>query len=150
MEPAEIDRIYGIWAEPVPGEINWATDDAERAQRARELTPDQEDAMRARMGDAGYDAMLYATGKNNRLLVTDVPEGTPGWDAGLQPGDQILYLDDERIFDRSALNWKEAGLPRSGSVPLVVLREGEWVELTVEGGRVRAKLIGGLFPPYRP
>jgi len=150
MDPDRIDEIFALWANPIPGRIDAIASDAERAEFFRELDPEEEAAVRARLGEDGYDAVLYATGKNNRLVVTSVPENTPGWDAGLLPGDQIIRLDDERIFTRIALNWKESELPRSGPTSLVLLRDGELVEVQVEGGRVRVMLEGRRFPPDLP
>ncbi len=44
-------------------------------------------------------AWLGATTEDNggRLMVKAVPRGTPAYDAGVNPGDEILAIDDYRI-----------------------------------------------------
>ncbi len=150
MDPDRVDEIFDLWANPIPGQINALSSDAERAESFRNLDADQLDAIRASLGEDGYDALLYATGRNNRLVVMEVPAGSPGWNAGLQPGDQIFDLDGQRIFDRSALNWAEHGLPQNGYVPLTILRNGELIVVQLDGGRARVKLEGARLPPFPP
>ena len=83
-------------------------------------------------------------------MVTQVPEGTPGALAGVQPGDALLSVDGQRIFSRIELNWLEAGLDDAGRIPITVLRGGELVQLWVESGRMRVGLERIYQSPYRP
>lgn len=49
-----------------------------------------EDAARARIGAVVADA-------SGRLVVVNVPRGTPAFDAGINPGDEILAIDNFRV-----------------------------------------------------
>ncbi len=150
MDSSEIDRIFEAWANPIPGQPSESLSDTLRAQRFRQLSATEQDEVRARLGEQGYDALLYAIGQENRLMVTQVPEGTPGALAGVQPGDELLFVNGQRIFSRIELNWLEAGLGDAGSIPITVLRGGELFQLWVENGRMRVGLERIYQPPYRP
>ena len=102
------------------------------------------------LGEEGYDALLYAVGEENRLMVTEVPPGTPGALAGVMPGDELLAVDGQRIFNRFELNWLEADLRDAGNVPVTVLRGGEVLHLSVDRGRMQVGLERIYLPPYRP
>ena len=147
MDPSEIDRIFDAWANPIPGQVNEGLSDTLLAQQFRQLSTDEQDAIRDRLGEEGYDALLYAIGQENRLMVTQVPEGTPGALAGVQPGDELLFVDGQRIFNRIELNWLEADLSDAGSIPITVLRGGKLVEVWVENGRMRVGLERIYQPP---
>jgi len=150
MNSSEIDRIFEAWANPIPGQASEGLSDSLRAQRFRQLSAAEQGAVRARLGEEDYDALLYAIGQENRLMVTQVPEGTPGALAGVQPGDELLSVDGQRIFNRIELNWLEAGLDDAGRIPITVLRGGELVQLWVENGRMRVGLERIYQSPYRP
>ena len=150
MDSSEIDRIFEAWANPIPGQASEGLSDSLRAQRFRQLSAAEQGAVRARLGEEDYDALLYAIGQENRLMVTQVPEGTPGALAGVQPGDELLSVDGQRIFNRIELNWLEAGLDDAGRIPITVLRGGELVQLWVENGRMRVGLERIYQSPYRP
>jgi predicted metalloprotease with PDZ domain len=53
-----------------------------------DVPPD--DAARARIGAAVADA-------DGRLIVVNVPRGTPAFDAGMNPGDEIVAIDNFRV-----------------------------------------------------
>jgi len=150
MDPSEIDRIFDAWANPIPGQPNENLDDTALAQRFRQLSAAEQGEVRARLGEEGYDALLYAVGEENRLLVTEVPPGTPGALAGVMPGDELLTVDGQRIFNRFELNWLEADLRDAGNVPVTVLRGGEVLHLSVDRGRMQVGLERIYLPPYRP
>ena len=48
--------------------------------------------------DDEYDRMLYASGKQNRVVLSHVLHGSPAQNAGLETGDVVLSYDDVRIF----------------------------------------------------
>ncbi|MCK9433109.1 MAG: S41 family peptidase, partial [Candidatus Omnitrophica bacterium] len=62
--------------------------------------------------------------KDGQLTIITPLEGTPAWQAGLQPGDRILKIDNEltRGIDLNAVTKKLRGKPGS-AVTLTVLRE---------------------------
>jgi predicted metalloprotease with PDZ domain len=58
-----------------------------------------------------------------RLLVENVPRGTPAFDAGLNPGDEILAIDDFRVLPDMLNERLEAYRPGQKATLLVARRE---------------------------
>jgi len=48
------------------------------------------DALRAELGDETFDRLLYAVGRPNRVLVSDVMQGSPAEQIGLNPNTDSL------------------------------------------------------------
>jgi len=88
--------------------------------RIQDVTPDVAEAM----------GLTEAAG----ALVTDVPEG-PARDAGMQAGDVITTFDGTAIASSRDLTRQVADSPVGSAVPVVVLREGESMTLSVTLGR---------------
>jgi membrane-associated protease RseP (regulator of RpoE activity) len=59
--------------------------------------------LRDELGDADYERYLAAQGQPTSIQVTRVMGGSPGSDAGLQAGDQIVSYDGERVYNVSDL-----------------------------------------------
>jgi hypothetical protein len=90
--------------------------------------------MRREAGDEGFDALLYATGQLNRVLVTSVIARSSAAYAGFEKGDQILRYAGKRIFTPRELEREAAsGVPGS-TVAVEVLREGRAQTLSVRRG----------------
>lgn len=53
----------------------------------------------AEVGDADYDRMLFAAGRNNRVRVAGVLQNSPAANAQLGVGDRIVSYAGVRIFD---------------------------------------------------
>jgi S1-C subfamily serine protease len=128
--------------------MNEGLSDTLYPQNFRQFSADERGAIRDRRGEEGYHALLYAIGQENKLMVTRVPEGTPGALAGAQHGDELLFVDGQRVFNRTELSWLKPGLGAAGSFPITVMRGGEPVELWVENGRMRVGLERIYQPPY--
>ncbi|MCZ6463068.1 MAG: PDZ domain-containing protein [Proteobacteria bacterium] len=119
-----------------------------KPRHRRELR-DLEQAFREEIGEETYDAILFATGQTNRVVVRDVLAGSPADGAGFQPGDVILRYDDERIFLRRELNYATSG-GRSGQTTRVeVIRDGEVLSLYVQRGPLGILTDAGRSPPSR-
>jgi predicted metalloprotease with PDZ domain len=58
-----------------------------------------------------------------RLLVENVPRGTPAFDAGLNPGDEILAIDDFRVLPEKLDERLQAYRPGQKATLLVARRE---------------------------
>ena len=89
--------------------------------RIQDVTPDMIDAI---------DGLGNAAG----ALVTDVPPG-PALDAGMVAGDVITLFDEIAIEDTRELVRIVGNSPVGKEVPVIVLRDGEEVALTVTLGR---------------
>ena len=89
--------------------------------RIQDVTPDMVDAI---------DGLEMASG----ALVTDVPAG-PAEDAGMLGGDVITTFDGIAIGDTKELVRIVGNSPVGKEVPVIVLRNGDAVDLTVVLGR---------------
>ncbi len=103
----ELDLLY------LQDEANRDGWDADRLRRERRALRQQ---LRAELGDDDYDAMLFAAGRRNRVVASDILAGSAAEQVGIRAGDAILQYGDERIFDALSL--------------LRATREGEAGELT--------------------
>lgn len=96
--------------------------------------------MRSELGDDDYDAMLFATGRKNRVIATDVLAGSAADQAGIRSGDAILEYAGERIFDAMSLmratREGEAGVPTE----IRAERDGRVVRVFVPRGPVGIRL----------
>jgi predicted metalloprotease with PDZ domain len=68
-----------------------------------------------------------------RLLVENVPRGTPAYDAGLNPGDEVLAIDDFRVLPEE-LGTRLAAYRPGRKVVLLVSRREELKRLDVTLG----------------
>lgn len=90
--------------------------------------------LRYELGEEDYAALLYATGKPNTVVVTDVLESSPARDAGLEPGDEILRYHRERVFRPNELRLATASGEPGEFVSIEVMRDGRSVTLYVRRG----------------
>lgn len=92
--------------------------------------------LRAELGDSDYERYLQAQGQATSIQVTRVLDSSPGSQAGLQPGDQIVSYGGERVFDVNEL--RELTLQgRAGEdVVIEIERDGVRMQLNVPRGPV--------------
>jgi hypothetical protein len=151
MDPADIARIRREF-DANQLEILFLRDRAVREgwmhqpRFANELETLRE-SLRQDAGDADYDAMLWATGRPNRVQLSSLLGGSPAIDAGLEDGDIVLRYDDQEIFDAQALLQATRGGEAGATVPLDVLRGDEEVRVYVPRGPLGAQLRPIRTPP---
>lgn len=85
--------------------------------------------LREEIGDESFDLLLYATGRNNRVLIADVLRDSPGDRAGFRPGDVVLSYDGRRIFKTTGLQRATTQGRLGDGVVVEVLRGGEVIRL---------------------
>lgn len=92
--------------------------------------------LRAELGDSAYERYLQAQGQPTAVQITQVLESSPGSRAGLQPGDQIVSYNGERVFNVTEL--RELTLQgRAGEDIIVEIeRDGVRMQLNVPRGPV--------------
>ncbi len=92
--------------------------------------------LRESLGDDAYARYLEAQGQPTSISVTQVMAGSPASDAGLQPGDQVVSYNGERVFNVMDLR----GLTMQGQpgedVVIEVDRDGVRMQLTVPRGPI--------------
>jgi hypothetical protein len=94
VQPAEVERVREAFddSELALLELDNQARREEwyRDPRYRQELRDLRMALRAELGDDRFDLLLYATGRKNRVAVSDLLEGSAAQRSGLQPGDEIL------------------------------------------------------------
>ncbi len=103
--------------------------------------------MRDRLGEAGYDRFLYATGVPNRVVIRSVMEGSPAQQAGLRGGDLLLSYDRARVFSWSDLR---AGIMEGDANELVsveVERDDQRLEILLPRGPLGVRLNTARVAP---
>jgi membrane-associated protease RseP (regulator of RpoE activity) len=121
-----------------------------RSGRYRNEVNNRRARLREEIGDESFDLLLYATGRNNRVLITDVLGDSPGERAGFRPGDVVVSYDGERVFKPRELQRATTQGRLGDRVVLEVLRDGEIIRLSLARGPVGVKLKPTrLMPPTR-
>lgn len=95
---------------------------------------ESEETLRERIGESGYEAYLYASGRPNRVAVASLLETAPAGQAGIRPGDHILRYANQRIYNRrelrAAIRAGEFGDP----VEVEIERDGESLQFYLARG----------------
>jgi len=152
LSESEVERIRQRWEQLTMDQL-YAKDEHVREggksgpQLRRDLARLKREA-RDELGEDAYDAMLYATGQKNRVTLQDVLETSPGWEAGLRPGDEVISYDGVRVFAPYQLR----GLTRRGHpdglAEVRVLRDGGLVRVFLPYGPLGARLGFSQAAPY--
>jgi hypothetical protein len=148
FEPDDIEWIREHWES---AELD-RRDLAALEDRGEEPPPgssssDIERRLREDLGERGYDAMLYATHRSNRVALEGVKNGSVTRRAGLGNGSVVWSYDGQRVFDpRELAELSAAGSPDDFFEIVIVTPDGT-ERLFVEGGPLGAELIGTREPP---
>lgn len=97
-------------------------------------------SLRDELGDDDYDRYLFASGQNNRVLVTSVMIGSQAEFAGIQDGDIILSYDDRILFEWSELQQATTQGERGEYVNVNVWRDGQLTNLWIPRGPLGVRL----------
>ena len=92
--------------------------------------------LRNEIGDDAYARYLEAQGQPTSIRVTQVMSGSPGSSAGLQPGDQLVSYNGERVFNVSDLRNQTLQGDPDEDVVIEVDRDGMRIQLTVPRGPI--------------
>lgn len=92
--------------------------------------------LRAELGDTAYERYLEAQGQPTAIQVTQVWDGSPGSRAGLQPGDQIVSYDGERVFNVAELRGMTLQGTAGEDVVVEIDRDGVRMQLSLQRGPV--------------
>lgn len=97
--------------------------------------------LRGEIGDENYDLMLYATGKKNRVVMSEILPGSPAEGQGFEPGDVVVSYDGRRIFHGGGLRQATTEGERGEWVNVDVVREDDVVRLRAQRGPLGVKLV---------
>lgn len=106
---------------------------------------DPQALLRADLGDADYERFLAAQGQPTSIQVTRVLNGSPGGEAGLQPGDQIVSYDGERVFNVNDMRELTLRGAAGEDVVIEIDRDGVRMQLSVPRGPVGITGSGANF-----
>lgn len=92
--------------------------------------------LRAEIGDDSYERYLEAQGMPTAVQITQVLEGSPGNDAGLQPGDDIVSYNGERVFTIDDIRQLTLQGTAGEDVVIEIDRDGVRMQLNLPRGPV--------------
>ncbi|MEM7359686.1 MAG: PDZ domain-containing protein [Pseudomonadota bacterium] len=101
--------------------------------------------LRTKLGDEVFERYLKANGQSTSITVGGVMASSPGDNAGLQPGDNIVAYDGQRVFDVRDLNQLTIQGTEGESVLLEVERNGNTTQLTIPRGPIGVTAARGRF-----
>lgn len=137
FHPADIERLRRAW-EGIELEKLYIMDErarsTERDGRFWSRLVELERQAVADLGEEDYDALLYASGAQNRVRVRSVLPESAADAAGLEPDDQITAYDGEPIFRMHALKQATLGCEIGSTVSLGLLRDGQATRVWVPCG----------------
>lgn len=111
---------------------------------------DLEQAFRESLGPTEYDIYLYATGKPNRVAVSDVLENSAAGLGGIRSGDIILTYAGEPIYDPSALYRMTTQGEVGEMVPITLQRGDDTVVSYLPRGPLGTRFRAQRQPPTAP
>ncbi len=128
FEQLELERLY-LRDQSI--REDW---DRDRYREALQALTDSEDELRNQLSESEYDSYLYASGQTNRVAVTSVLESAPAATAGIEPGDQIIRYDNQRIYNWRDLRDATASGTVGNTVSVEVDRDGRAMEFYLARG----------------
>ena len=98
-------------------------------------------ASQEELGDDDYDLLLYASGRNNRVLLSDVLQNSPAAAAGIEPGDLLVRYDDRAVFNTRDLLSAPMALPHGEVLLVDAAGHGDSPDALAAMGQQRAALV---------
>ena len=95
--------------------------------------------LRAEIGDTEYEMYLEANGRPTSVGISTVMASSPGERAGLQPGDEIVSYNGQRIFSTSEL-LQQTMTGGEGNVVVDVMRDGAPMQLVLPRGPIGVEI----------
>lgn len=126
--------------------IDRAQREGSGARRRSELAR-LETELRDELGEELYDGLLYAQGKDNRVVVTDVLKRSPAEDADVRESDLVLSYDGARVFSPLELRRATMGGVAGESVPVELQRGDARIRVFIPRGPMGITLNSDSRPP---
>jgi len=90
--------------------------------------------LRTELGTDAYERYLEATGQPTSVNVFEVIDNSTGQTAGLQPGDEIVGYNGERVFSLRDLQAQTIAGEPGETVPVDILRDGQPMQIYMPRG----------------
>lgn len=104
------------------------------SRRFRDQIQQLHEQLREEIGENEYDVLLYAAGRHNRVVVSDVLESSPAAAAGIEDGDVIRSYGGRFLYEVGDLI-RSTGAGQPGrSTEVRVIRAGEELRFFVPRG----------------
>jgi membrane-associated protease RseP (regulator of RpoE activity) len=94
----------------------------------------QDGTLRAELGDADYERYLDANGRSTSVGIGNVLPNSPAQAAGIQPGDEIVRYDGERVFSMMDVAGRIMQTEAEGNVVVDIVRDGVPMQLVLPRG----------------
>ncbi|RLA31190.1 MAG: hypothetical protein DRR11_11465 [Gammaproteobacteria bacterium] len=94
------------------------------------------DALREELGDADYERYLKANNRSTSVSISSVIDSSPAQAAGLQPGDEIVRYDGERVFSMTDLSQQAIDGVPGQNVAVDIVRNGVAMQVVMPRGPV--------------
>jgi len=94
------------------------------------------DALRQELGDADYERYLTANNRSTSITISSVIDSSPAQSAGLQPGDEIVRYDGERVFSMTDLTRQTMDGIAGQNVVVDIMRGGISMQIVIPRGPV--------------
>lgn len=103
--------------------------------------------LREELGDEDFDLLLWATGQNNRVVLSSLLTGSPALAARLEDGDVVVRYADAAIFNGRELQLATRAGEAGQQVRMDVLRGSEELRIYVPRGPLGVQLRPARRPP---
>ncbi len=151
IHPDEVERLRLRYDRNRMDELylnDQATREGElRTARHRAEIRDLRRSLREEIGEDDYDLLLYAVGKNNRVILADVLRESPAMQTGLLPGDVLVRYDGRRIFNPRELKLATTQGKAGATVAVEVVRGDEQLRFFVPRGPLGITMRTAVRPP---
>ena len=102
-------------------------------------------------GSDNYSRYLFAMGRPNQVNVQSVIDNSPAYNAGMQNGDRVVSYNGETVYDARTIRQGTQGGTAGEMVPVIVMRDGQRVELYVPRGPLGIQMTSeSVRPPDSP
>ena len=95
-----------------------------------------DNTLRDELGDADYERYLVANNRSTNVTVSSVIESSPAQSAGLQPGDEIVRYDGERVFGMTDLMRETMDGTAGQNVVVDIMRNDTPMQIVLPRGPV--------------
>lgn len=99
-----------------------------------EIQLESQAELRTELGTDAYERYLEATGQPTSVDVFEVIDNSAGQTAGLQPGDEIVGYNGERVFNLRDLQAQTIAGEPGETVPVDILRDGQPMQIYMPRG----------------
>ncbi|MAG29321.1 MAG: hypothetical protein CL908_00310 [Deltaproteobacteria bacterium] len=150
MDGEEIARIRERW-ERFRLDLLYFQDQNARGERSKSERLRERALMEAELiedlGEDRYDVLLYASGQNNRIVVTNVLADSEAEWAGIRVGDQVIAYDDMRTWKPRDLKLASRAGEKGELTGIRVWREDHLETLYLERGPLGIEMKPKSLPP---